>query len=317
MQDSNTQRQNIEDEKKIWAMNGLPAAAVAILSAVYTVVDFVLIGGVRMPGLWELAVGLVCAAAIGGIKILKPQEAFVFTLFGKYHGTLRGPGIFFVNPLCVAFVPAVTAASTEPAFNLGGKRISLRTKTISNDKQKINDQLGNPVIIDTVVIWRIVDTARAVFNVENCAEYLSVQCNSSLRNIVSLYPYDLPREADTDEKTLRGSTQEIAHRLKTEIQAKVEHAGLEILEARITNLSYAPEIAAAMLQRQQAAAVIDAKQTIVEGAVDIVQLALQRLNENGIVNLDEERKAAMVSNLLVVLCSSKDAQPIVNSGSLY
>ena len=253
-----------------------------------------------------------------GIKVLKPQEAFVFTLFGKYHGTLRGPGIFFVNPFCTAFVPSVTAATTETALSLGGKRISLKTKTINNDKQKINDQLGNPVIIDTVVVWRIVDTAKAVFNVENCVEFLSVQCNSSLRNIVSLYPYDMQKEAGSDnEKTLRGSTQEIAQRLKMEIQEKVEAAGLEIMEARITNLSYAPEIAVAMLQRQQAAAVIDAKQTIVEGAVDIVRLALKRLSEDGIVELDEERKAAMVSNLLVVLCSSKDAQPVVNSGSLY
>ena len=327
MQQSEHQKSTLVSEKEISAINGLP---VLILGALFIIASIVYLAafsrfiavnfslpfmGVNIPLI--IAVIIVTTLMFAGIKVLKPKEAFVFTLFGKYHGTLRGPGIFFVNPFCAAFVPSFTATTTVAEMSFGGKRISLRTKTINNDKQKINDQLGNPVIIDTVVVWRIVETAKAVFNVENCAEYLSVQCNSSLRNIVSMYPYDRPKEADTDEKTLRGSTQEIALRLKEEIQSKVEIAGLEILEARITNLSYAPEIAVAMLQRQQAAAVIDAKQTIVEGAVDIVRMALHRLNEDGIVNLDEERKAAMVSNLLVVLCSNKDAQPVVNSGSLY
>jgi len=315
MHQNENQKPGIVKEKEIWAISGLPVLILGGLFIVAGVIFLILFRQINIPII--ILIGAVSFLMFGGIKVLKPQEAFVFTFFGKYHGTLKGPGIFFVNPFCVAFVPAPTAATTMAALNFGGKRISLRTKTIDNDKQKINDQLGNPVIIDTVVIWRIVDTAKAVFNIENCAEYLYVQSNSSLRNIVSLYPYDLPKDSDTDEKTLRGSTQEIAHRLKMEIQAKVENAGLEILEARITNLSYAPEIAAAMLQRQQATALIDAKQTIVEGAVDIVQLALKRLSDNGIVDLDEERKAAMVSNLLVVLCSNRDAQPVVNSGSLY
>lgn len=200
-------------------------------------------------------------------------------------------------------------------LRLPRKKISLKTMTLNNDKQKINDALGNPVIIGIVVIWRVVNTTKAVFNVDNYTEYLSIQCDSALRNIVRLYPYDT--FGDDNEKTLRGSSQEIAERLKEEIQSKVDIAGLEILEARITHLAYAPEIAAAMLQRQQASAIIDARQMIVEGAVGMVEMALEKLNENDIVQLDEERKAAMVSNLLVVLCGNRDAQPVVNSGSLY
>jgi regulator of protease activity HflC (stomatin/prohibitin superfamily) len=190
--------------------------------------------------------------------------------------------------------------------------------TLNNDKQKINDLLGNPIIIGIVVIWRVINTAKAVFNVDNYTEFLSIQCDSALRNIVRLYPYDITGDSDDDnEKSLRGSSQEIAENLKQEIQSKVEIAGLEIMEARITHLAYAPEIAAAMLQRQQAAAIIDARAMIVDGAVGMVEMALSRLSEKEVVQLDEERKAAMVSNLLVVLCGNKDAQPIVNSGSLY
>ncbi len=186
---------------------------------------------------------------------------------------------------------------------------------MSNDRQKINDALGNPIIIGIVVIWRVVDTAKAVFNVDNYKEFLSIQCDSALRSTVRLYPYDA--DPSENERSLRGSSQEVADMLREEIQSKVDIAGLEIIEARITHLSYAPEIAAAMLQRQQASAVIDARQMIVEGAVGMVEMALAKLSENDIVNLDEERKAAMVSNLLVVLCGNKDAQPVVNSGTLY
>jgi hypothetical protein len=212
------------------------------------------------------------------------------------------------------------AVSTgKTTVNLGStglsKRISLKDSTLSNDKQKINDALGNPIIIGIVVIWRVVDTAKAVFNVDNYKEFLSIQCDSALRNTVRLYPYDAdPKE---NERSLRGSSQEVADMLRAEIQAKVDIAGLEIIEARITHLSYAPEIAAAMLQRQQASAVIDARQMIVEGAVGMVEMALAKLGENDIVHLDEERMAAMVSNLLVVLCGNRDAQPVVNSGTLY
>lgn len=270
-----------------------------------------------------------------GLKILKPNEALVLTLFGKYYGTLKGEGFYFVNPFVSATYPDVEStssgtimqekpkqASTSKSYSQGfnlpqrqKKKISLKAMTLNNDKQKINDKLGNPIIIGIVVIWKVVNTAKAVFNVDNYGEFLSIQCDSALRNIVRLYPYDV--SGDDNEKTLRGSSQEVAESLKKEIQAKVEIAGLEILEARITHLAYAPEIAAAMLQRQQASAIIDARLMIVEGAVGMVEMALDKLSANNVVDLDEERKAAMVSNLMVVLCGSKDAQPIVNSGSLY
>lgn len=279
--------------------------------------------------LWACVVAPVLFA---GLKVLKPNEALVLTLFGKYTGTLKGPGYFFVNPFSAAVCPnsmepntGMVASEKKPesgdafaqamAQSMKRKSVSLKAMTLSNDKQKVNDALGNPIIIGIVVIWRVVNTAKAVFNVDNYPEYLSIQCDSALRNIVRLYPYDLPEEEG--EKSLRGSSQEIAESLKKEIQAKVELAGLEILEARITHLSYAPEIAAAMLQRQQASAIIAARQMIVEGAVGMVEMALDKLKVDGVVNLDEERKAAMVSNLLVVLCGSKEAQPVLNSGSIY
>lgn len=262
-----------------------------------------------------------------GLKVLRPSEALVLTLFGRYYGTLKGEGFYYVNPFVVAVNPAAsTQAATTAAIEQSAsavkashtsvsKKISLKVMTLNNDRQKINDQLGNPIIIGIVVVWKVVNTAKAVFNVDNYKEFLSIQCDSALRNIVRLYPYD---SAGTDnEKSLRGSSQEVAGMLMEEIQSKVDIAGLEIVEARITHLSYAQEIAAAMLQRQQASAIIDARQMIVEGAVGMVEMALEKLNENDIVHLDEERKAAMVSNLLVVLCGNKDAQPIVNSGSLY
>lgn len=265
-----------------------------------------------------------------GLKVLKPNEALVLTLFGKYYGSLKVEGFYFVNPFVTATNPSLPVTSTatislegtskdknNPELNLHlrNKKISLKTMTLNNDKQKINDALGNPITIGIVVIWRVINTAKAVFNVDNYTEYLSIQCDSALRNIVRLYPYDI--FGDDNEKTLRGSSLEVAKKLKEEIQEKVEIAGLEIIEARITHLAYAPEIAAAMLQRQQASAIIDARQMIVEGAVGMVEMALEKLSENDIIQLDEERKAAMVSNLLVVLCGNKDAQPIVNSGSLY
>jgi len=300
---------------------------VFILGALYTN------AGRYSSGIAMMVIGGLYAFIAGpvmfcGLKVLKPNEALVLTLFGKYIGTLKGEGFYFVNPFVVAVNPAAssvpalsgqvsdTAKRTGKSSALNSKKISLKVMTLNNEKQKINDQLGNPIIIGIVVIWKVVNTAKAVFNVDNYIEFLSIQCDSALRNIVRLYPYDTSND-DQNEKSLRGSSQEIAERLKKEIQEKVEIAGLEILEARITHLAYAPEIAAAMLQRQQASAIIDARQMIVEGAVGMVEMALKKLNENGIVELDEERKAAMVSNLLVVLCANKDTQPIVNSGSLY
>ncbi len=273
---------------------------------------------------------IVCPILYGGLKVLKPNEAYVLTLFGKYYGTLRGPGFYFVNPFVVATNPLKTGSAWETVeatmsdssskkkenkAKITSNKISLKAMTLDNGKQKINDKMGNPIEIGIVVIWKVTNTARAVFNVDNYKDFLSIQCDSALRNIVRMYPYDVPGEED--ETSLRGSSQEIAGKLKEAIQEKAEVAGLEITEARITHLAYSPEIAAAMLQRQQATAIIDARAAIVEGAVGMVENALNKLNENDIVELDEERKAAMVSNLLVVLCGNKDAQPIVNSGTLY
>jgi len=217
----------------------------------------------------------------------------------------------------------ITSESAKVDVEALGKRVSLKAMTLNNAKQKVNDCLGNPVEIGIAVIWRVVDTAKAVFNVDNYKEYLSLQCDSALRNIVRIYPYDVAPNVDTtgdgepDEGSLRGSSEVVARRIKDEIQGKVNEAGLEILEARITYLAYAPEIAAVMLQRQQASAIVDARMMIVDGAVGMVEMALEKLSQNEVVTLDEERKAAMVSNLLVVLCGNRDAQPVVNSGSLY
>lgn len=273
-----------------------------------------------------------------GLRILKPQEALVLTLFGRYVGTIKGDGFYAVNPFCTSINPGAKTKlnqsgdvrSAQPAINeatglpeVPNKKLSLKIMTLNNNRQKINDCLGTPVEIGIAVTWRIKDTAKAVFNVENYKEFLSLQCDSALRNIVRIYPYDIAPGVDTtgdgiaDEGSLRGSSEVVAGRIRDEIQERVEQAGLEIIEARITYLAYAPEIAAAMLQRQQASAIIDARKMIVDGAVGMVEMALERLSENNVVELDEERKAAMVSNLLVVLCGNHDAQPVVNSGSLY
>lgn len=278
-----------------------------------------------------------------GLKVLNPQEALVFTLFGKYRGTIKEAGFYFVNPFCNSFNPAAKTKLNQSGdvgndvkknpFSFGANsqihtervnnKISLKIMTLNNNRQKINDCLGNPIEIGIAVMWRVKDTAKAVFNVDNYKEYLSLQCDSALRDIVRIYPYDVSPDVDTtgdgiaDDGSLRGSSDVVISRIRDEIQKKVADAGLEIIEARITHLAYAPEIAAAMLQRQQASAIIDAKTMLVDGAVGMVALALEQLSENHIVDLDEERKAAMVSNLLVVLCGNHDAQPIVNSGSLY
>ena len=299
-----------------------------------------------------LIVAAIVYAIVGifllcGLKVLKPQEALVLTLFGDYIGTLKGQGFYWVNPFCTAVNPAAgtklsqsgdvnsgdnamaamfkggSTQNVQTAAESNSKKISLKRMTLNNSRQKINDCLGNPVEIGIAVIWRVTDTAKAVFNVDNYKEYLSLQCDSALRNVVRIYPYDVAPNVDTtgdgvaDEGSLRGSSEIVAKRIQDEIQKKVTDAGIEIVEARITYLAYAPEIAAVMLQRQQASAIIDARKMIVDGAVGMVEMALDRLSENKVVELDDERKAAMVSNLLVVLCGNRDAQPIVNSGSLY
>ena len=320
--------------------------AMLLIAASYVAAIFFLIVGIR-----SIPVIVVCSVYLSaawvlflGLRVLKPQEALVLTLFGKYIGTLKGEGFYWVNPFCTGVNPAAKTKLSQsgdvdsdkskvihiPGVNgmpegmeIANKKLSLKIMTLNNTRQKVNDCLGNPVEIGIAVMWRVVDTAKAVFTVDNFKEYLSLQCDSALRNIVRIYPYDVAPNVDTtgdgkaDEGSLRGSSEVVAERIRQEIQAKVADAGLEILEARITYLAYAPEIAAVMLQRQQASAIVDARKMIVDGAVGMVEMALERLNEKQTVVLDEERKAAMVSNLLVVLCGNHDAQPVVNSGSLY
>jgi Membrane protease subunits, stomatin/prohibitin homologs len=299
------------------------------------------------PGALLLTAGIlagfvICPILFVGFKSVRPNEAIVFTKFGEYLGTLRDPGFYYVSAFARAVTPPAAGSISGGIYSgievssdgnmsklstgvigSGKKRpsnkMSLKTMTLNNDRQKINDVLGNPIEIGIVVIWRVENTVKAMFDVDDYVEYLSIQCDSALRSIVRMYPYDANDDVSDDatERSLRGSSQEIALKLQDEIQNKVAVAGLEIIEARITHLAYAPEIAAAMLQRQQASAIVDARQLIVDGAVGMVEMALDKLSENNVVHLDEERKAAMVSNLLVVLCGNRDAQPIVNSGTLY
>ncbi len=337
--DENTTKQEKRTviEKEIHAFSGGVALLLILLEFVACVVAFVF-GGIALYN-ESIALGtiLLVAGSVGiiafiillcGLHIVKPNEAMVMTLFGRYYGTVKTEGFYYMNPFATIFNPsagtlatqtvAVASAANGKATNVepNHKKISLKTLTLQNEKQKVNDVLGNPIIIGAVVIWKVVDPTKAVFEVENYKTYLSIQCDSTIRNIARLYPYDTMEE-DSDEKTLRGSSQEIAQSMKVELQQRVENAGLLIEEVRITHLSYSEEIAAAMLQRQQAVAIIAARQKIVEGAVSMVKMAIDELGEEEIVVLDEERKAAMVSNLLVVLCGNKDAQPIVNSGSIY
>ncbi len=321
--------------------NGMAVLLLVLAGYVLAVLGLILGTSFILGGFVSVLLIVLCMAWIVlgwillcGLKVLKPQEALVLTLFGKYIGTLKGEGFYFVNPFCSAINPAAktklnqsgdvkTKGVNPNEIEMPSKKLSLKIMTLNNAKQKINDCLGNPIEIGIAVTWRITDTAKAVFNVDNYKEFLSLQCDSALRNIVRIYPYDVAPNVDTtgdghaDEGSLRGSSDTVALRIKEEIQNRVMDAGIQIVEARITHLAYAPEIAAVMLQRQQASAIIDARKMIVDGAVGMVEMALERLNENNVVELDEERKAAMVSNLLVVLCGNHDAQPVVNSGSLY
>lgn len=334
-------------EKIIGKKIGMQVMIITILVMILSVFGLIK-GGEMMDAGGSPALFIVCILVftatffvLPGLKVLKPQEALVLTLFGKYVGTIKGDGFYFVNPFCTSFNPAaktklkqsgdVNSTSPVMAMNSAGSqeitvannKISLKVMTLNNNRQKINDCLGNPVEIGIAVMWKIVDTAKAVFNVDNYKEYLSLQCDSAVRQIVKVYPYDVAPNVDTtgdgkaDEGSLRGSSEEVVERIRKEIQARVDDAGIEIVEARITYLAYAPEIAAVMLQRQQASAIIDARKMIVDGAVGMVEMALERLEQNDLIKLDNERKAAMVSNLLVVLCGNHDAQPVVNSGTLY
>jgi regulator of protease activity HflC (stomatin/prohibitin superfamily) len=250
-------------------------------------------GEMVLVALTLFAVTTVC---LGGLTVVNPNEAKVVVLFGTYQGTVKEPGFWWFNPLTRR------------------RRVSLRVRNFESSKLKVNDQDGNPVEIAAVVVWKVVETAEAVFHVDDYEHFVHVQSESAVRTLATSYPYDAHQEGQT---SLRMSVVEISHKLRDEIQERLEKAGVQVVEARITHLAYAPEIAGAMLRRQQASAVIAARQKIVEGAVGMVQMALEQLSQKHVVELDEERKASMVSNLLVVLCSDRDAQPIVNAGTLY
>ena len=328
------------EEKLLKPRAGIPVLVCDLVLLAASI--FALIAG--FGGGWLGAVLLILGAAafiavfivLAGLKAVRPNEALVLTLFGNYYGTIKEPGYYFVNPFCSGVSPAYDKAAAEKAKRekeTGGNpssttqissarnRVSLKTMTLDNGRQKVNDVIGNPIIIGAVVIWHVENPTKAVFNVEDYPSFLSTQTDSTIRNIARLYPYDVfdeGEESDTaTEKTLRGSSQEIAENMKLELQKRVSDAGIVVEEVRITHLAYAEEIAAAMLQRQQAAAVIAARQKIVDGAVGMVKMAVNKLGEDDVVILDDERKAAMVSNLLVVLCGGHDAQPVVNTGSIY
>jgi len=339
-------------EKTLRPAGGWKVLIASVLAYIAAIVGIVF-GGIGMDNGSILAIPLfvICLLYVWigwiwwlGLKVIRPNEAVVLTLFGKYIGTVREEGFFYVNPFCTAVNPAaqtklnqsgdVNSAASPLSIGANGsvnvnaaefasKKISLKIMTLNNNRQKINDCLGNPVEIGIAVMWRVTDTAKAVFNVDNYKEYLSLQCDSALREIVRIYPYDVAPNVDTtgdgiaDEGSLRGSANIVASRIREQIQENVAFAGLEIVEARITYLAYAPEIAVVMLQRQQASAIIDARKMIVDGAVGMVQMALDKITADGLCDLDDERKAQMVSNLLVVLCGNRDAQPIVNTGTLY
>ena len=324
----------VYEEKKAPTHNGFMMLFVTIIVTLATIAMMVIGGFLANNEIYVAGAILIVTGAIlfclsfilwPGFKVIAPNEALVLTLFGNYYGTLKDEGFYWVVPFCSAINPTaspmaanigqIAAGKTTTSTPTLNKKISLKAMTLDNEKQKVNDEMGNPIIIGTIVIWQVVNPVKAVFNVQNYKTFLSIQCDSIVRNTARCYPYDT--SVGGDEKSLRGSSQEVADIMKKELQEKVAIAGLKILEVRIAHLAYAPEIASAMLQRQQAAAIIDARQKIVEGAVGMVEMALTKLNENDIVELDEERKAAMVSNLLVVLCGNKDAQPIVNSGSIY
>ena len=285
----------IQSREKEYPANSTNGFAVLFLMIALALVFTIFIISANILSVFGIIGMVILVCFLPGFKLLKPQEAFVLTVFGNYIGTLRGAGFHYVNPFAQSVTPF------QP--------VSLKARTLDNGRQKINDELGNPIEVGIIVIWEVKDTAKAVFNVDNYTQFLSSQSDSALRNIVRMYPYDATE--DSGNISLRGDSQEISAKLKEEIQKNVKVAGLNIIDAKITHLAYAPEIAVAMLQRQQAAAVIDAKKTIVEGAVSMVEMALNKLNENNIVTLDDAERAKMVNNLLVILCSNKEAQPVV------
>lgn len=278
--------------------NGLGMLLFGILALPGSIVLTVL--GARTVGPAGAIAGTLCIVAavlvFKGLVLVNPNQSKVAVLFGKYVGTLRRDGFFWINPFAIRHA------------------VSLRAHNFNSDKLKVNDLRGNPIEIGAVVVWRVRDTAQAVFDVEDFESYVQVQTESALRHLASMHPYDSPHD---DEVSLRGSSDAVNAELQNELTARLQMAGIEVLEARLSHLAYAPEIAGAMLQRQQAEAIIDARKRIVDGAVGMVHMALEQLKAHSVVDLDEERKAQMVSNLLVVLCSERGTQPVVNTGTLY
>jgi regulator of protease activity HflC (stomatin/prohibitin superfamily) len=289
-------------ERVIEAWNGIPVLLLVLAVFIASLAGLIWTAKNAEPdlrGAWiafwvfVLIVDVLCW---GGFFTVQPNQGVVLTLFGKYIGTVKQPGLRFANPFYAK------------------KPVSLRVRNFETSKMKVNDHDGNPIEIAAVVVWKVVDTAEAIFQVDQYENYVHVQSEAAVRNLATAYPYDAHEEGQV---SLRGSTAEVAARLKEEIQERLAVAGVEVLEARISYLAYAPEIAAAMLRRQQAAAVIAARQKIVEGAVGMVEMALEMLARRGVIQLDGEQRAAMVQNLLVVLCGEAAAQPVLNTGTLY
>lgn len=272
---------------------GLPGIPVFLALLVLGAANLLLLAKAPFFG---VVLGVILFFVLIGFYIVQPNQAMVLTLFGRYVGTERRNGLYWTNPLTVR------------------KNVSLRIRNFNSERLKVNDQMGNPIEIAAVIVWRVVDSARAIFDVEDYGQFVAIQSETALRHLAAQYPYD---DYDGKSLSLRGNPEEVADALARELATRLRHAGVEVLEARLSHLAYAPEIAGAMLQRQQASAIIAARQQIVQGAVGMVEMALRELSEQEIVQLDEERKAQMVSNLLVVLTSERGTQPVVNAGTLY
>ena len=292
------------NEKQAWSVSGYPII-VAVLAWIALWL-FMLINGIVKDGgegaIVPSFVGgpITSAILVAGFVMVQPKQSKVLVLFGAYNGTLSEPGLRWVNP-----------------FNYPRIPVSLRLRNFESGKNKVNDANGNPIEIAAIVVWRVTDTAEATFEVDNYKDFVAVQSEAAVRTLASRYAYDLKDSKDSAAVSLRANPAEVADMLQHEIQERLDKAGVEVVEARISHLAYAQEIAAAMLQRQQASAIVDAREKIVEGAVGMVEMALHQLSEREVIELDAERKATMVSNLLVVLCGQHDAQPVVNTGSLY
>lgn len=327
------------EERIIKPLNGFVGLTVNIivllLSVLLFVINVILFDGLLINGLTFgilLALSIIVFVAscmcFGGLRVINPNEALVLSLFGKYYGTVYDSGFYFVNPFATAIYPkkaeedatkdAVQVNAKQISLKMTPRKISTKIQTFANGSQKVNDSLGNPIEVSAIIVWRVINATKAVINIDDYKTYLSNQTDSTIRNIARLYPYDVIDDNDDEEEmTLRGSASKIADEMQEELSQRVANAGIEIIDVRLNQIAYAPEIAAAMLQRQQAVAIIAARQKIVEGAVSMVEMALDRLKDDNVVDLDEERKAQMVSNLLVVLCGNKEASPIVNAGSIY